>query len=539
MNFHINKDDLLNLYPLTLGLSLDGQLIYASERMLTHVGEAWQGKHLTDFFKLKDCATNFSIAEKNLDFWIGKIIHIELLNEKLACRAKIINTEIENQSCFLLLCNPWLSWMAKNYASNNVSIADYPFLDTQPVMETQLTALNIMQRDLESLTHKLTKSRNEAMQTIEDNSNFVLMVSHELRTPLNGLLNAIELLESTSNKVEKIKFLQIANRSGKFLLSLVNKLLEYGKDINTPINETCFSTETYFENIVSLFSSSSLQLNIVLNFIFDKTLPQYIKCDDVLISRIIINMLSNSITHSGSKTIALSVRPVSIPDASGKFLLRIEVEDWGVGISADDQKNIFNMFWRKPTHTANSRGSGLGLHICKTLANTLRGKVGVVSTVGKGSTFWIEIEAQKVLQEIELKPAVNSIYHLDTKFNGHVLLVDDNDINLEIGSIILKQLGFRVDQTDSGEAAVNLAAANKYALIYMDIMMPGIGGLEASTIIKANPLNSKTPIIALTAHLPDVGHNQYALSGIIDVIPKPIERDTLIAKTKLALALVA
>ncbi len=213
-------------------------------------------------------------------------------------------------------------------------------------------------------------------------------------------------------------------------------------------------------------------------------------------------------------------------------LLRIEVQDTGIGISAEDQKRLFTAFEQADgSMTRKYGGTGLGLAISKRLVRMMGGAIGVDSSPGQGSTFWFTVRVGQAEDAVPPAPTFtrgSAEAHLQTEFAGaRVLLAEDEPINQEVSRGLLEDAGLSVDLAADGAEAVSLARQNRYALILMDMQMPNLNGVDAARAIRALPGYSSTPILAMTANAFDEDRHACIDAGMNDHIGKPVDPQKL------------
>jgi len=237
-----------------------------------------------------------------------------------------------------------------------------------------------------------------------------------------------------------------------------------------------------------------------------------------------MNYMGNAVkfTDEGS----VSVRVTVVEDAADSAVIRFAVHDTGVGIPADKIAGLFQPFVQADNSTTRKYGgTGLGLAIAKRMSGAMGGDVGVESEVGKGSTFWFTVRLAKApLTEAAVELVPESGTTGEVNFTGRrVLLVDDDEFNREIGIILLQDLGLLVEEAKNGIEAVEMAAANTYDLILMDMQMPRMDGLEATRAIRATPTGGSIAIIAMTANAFEEDRKRCLAAGMNDFVTKPVD----------------
>lgn len=374
---------------------------------------------------------------------------------------------------------------------------------------------------------KLIDARIEAIKAGEAKDYFLSNMSHEIRTPLNAILGFVNLLMDEQDlSMQQKYYLGIILNSGENLLSIINDILDFSKlrSGEFTIEPKEFLLLDEINSSLQLFMASASSKNIQINSFISPSIPKILFADILRIKQILSNFLSNAIkfTNDGGK-IDVNV------SCGGDKVLKISVKDNGIGISEDEIQKVFSAFVQaKYSPNKATGGTGLGLSICQQLAEHMGGSVQVESKVGWGSTFWMEIpievhnrEDQNVDKFILEKIDLN----VGMKFQGHVLIAEDNEANQELIKILLSKYGLGFDLATNGVEAVELYKSSSYDLIFMDEQMPKMDGNEAVLEIRdyehANSLNH-TPISALTANVMKGAKERDLSHGYDSFLGKPI-----------------
>jgi signal transduction histidine kinase/DNA-binding NarL/FixJ family response regulator len=380
-------------------------------------------------------------------------------------------------------------------------------------------------------TRALSIALDQAEAASAARSRFIATMSHEIRTPLAGLLGMIDLLSLDETDEEKRELLRNAQVSGLGLNRIVNDVLDFSK-----MEAGLFAFENESVDIRALTKSVLVlaQTNLtgegrVIEALIDQDVPQLFLGDATRIRQVISNLVSNAVRYSKRGPITINVS--SMPDIKGA-LLRMEVQDHGVGVAENQIENLFKDFSQISNPlTAAAQGTGLGLAISKRIIEGCDGTIGVNSVADKGSTFWIELPV-KVLTAPEREPEAelkSDPADIGASLSGRrILLAEDNPINQKLLLTYLKRMDIEAELAENGRIALDKFGPGKFDLILMDVAMPEMDGLSAIRHIRArwDPFEVP-PIIVLTAHVMDAIEDDAALVGVDTLLSKPIPFDEL------------
>ena len=374
---------------------------------------------------------------------------------------------------------------------------------------------------LQTKNKELQIARDGAVQAMEAKTNFLSTVSHELRTPLYAVTGLTHLLLEEDPHEHQKEHLKALKFSGDYLLNFINDILHINKiDANKlePLNMELNLYKVINEVINSLAQSAkSNHTKLILDY--DAEIPGHLLSDPLKLSQIFMNLIGNSIKFTKGGEVKVITKLLNKVDDD--VTIYFEVSDNGIGISKEMQKSIFEGFEQGSIQINREYGgTGLGLTIVKSLLGLFNSKIELESVLGKGSSFFFEIE-MKSLDNIP-EDFSFEITPRDYDFkNLHLLIVEDNKINQVITKKMLSKKEMTSDIANNGHEAITLAQENVYDAILMDIHMPGISGEEAT--IEIRKFNQDTPIIALTAISLDDSLESFYAAGCNDVVTKPFK----------------
>ena len=371
-------------------------------------------------------------------------------------------------------------------------------------------------------------------------SMFVANMSHEIRTPMNGLLGMAELMLDETLPATQSKRLQLLLASGRSLLSIINDILDYSKIEAGRLELECinFSLHDAIDELVGMYAVQAQSKSLPLHLAFDAPPATTLVGDPMRLKQVLGNLLGNAVKFTEHGSVTLRVRLLAVDGAATprRLILRAEVEDTGLGIAPTVAASLFQPFTQADASTTRRfGGTGLGLAISKHLAELMGGHIGLQSAPGQGSLFWIELPFTLA----DDRPAVAVASGADAgRWSGrHVLLVEDNLVNMIVAQTHLERLGLRVTTATDGAAALAELEAQPFDVVIMDCQMPTMDGYEA--VRRWRDMEAEqgaglrhTPVIALTANAmaADRGHSLEA--GYDDHLAKPFSR----ADLRLALA---
>lgn len=389
--------------------------------------------------------------------------------------------------------------------------------------------------DRKRAERELESARDQALELSRLKSQFLANISHEIRTPLNGILGMAQLLLNSELDDTQRRRLSTLRDSGEGLLAIINDILDFSKveagKVELEIQD--FELQDCLESVMGLLVSSAGNKGLALNLEVND-IPRWVRGDPLRLRQVLMNIVGNAVKFTESGSAVLSVAG----QGSGSF--RFEVHDTGIGIDASARKRLMDPFSQADASTTRRfGGTGLGLAISSQLVEMMGGTLDFTSEPGVGTTFWFAIdlpESQGPADEpgpgVEMagSPAGRGAPHRDGA-GVRLLLVDDAELNLEVGAGLLEGAGYAVDICRDGSEAVAAVLAKPYAAVLMDCLMPVMDGYEATRRIRGLEGPARhTPVIAVTAAAMNSDREKCLAAGMDDYIAKPLDLDVLLGK---------
>lgn len=403
-------------------------------------------------------------------------------------------------------------------------IGHEPFLNACVKIFSQMIELHNSQEEL-------IVSRNKALEGQKAKSLFLANMSHEIRTPLNGVLGMVEILSDTKLSTEQKQMLETISSSSLTLLDTLNGVLDLSKIEagKLELEVAPFNLNESLKQVVELFKFEAVKKSIHLSYKENTNSKKYFKGDVTRVKQIMTNLLSNAIkfTEKGEVKIVCKMKEFH----PGKQNVEIVVKDTGIGMDGKAKEKLFQAFTQADNSTTRKYGgTGLGLSICKELVELMNGRIEVSSELGRGTEFKVLLELEEVnssetcLVSSEKKSREKEDYQLK------VLVAEDNKVNQQIAQIMLRNLGCSCDVVENGKEAlgqIERKGANYYDVIFMDMQMPIMDGVEATKKIVKSYQECRPSIVAMTANAFKEDRDLCLSAGMDDFLAKPIKKDKI------------
>ena len=405
--------------------------------------------------------------------------------------------------------------------------------------------LRLTQQQLEAASITERQARKKAEDATRLKSEFLANMSHEIRTPMNAVIGLAHLALQTRLTPKQYDYVSKIHHAGESLLGIINDILDFSKIEAGMLDVECipFSLEEVLTGISTVISQKAAEKQVNYVVLVDADVPASLRGDPLRLGQVLINLINNAVkfTPAGGD-ITMHVHSLPKPaHTSDTTLLRFSVSDTGIGMSAEQQQNLFQPFTQADGSTTRKYGgTGLGLSISRRLVELMGGDISVHSIENQGSSFSFNLafnaaahpvsrqhlpgnsRAQRE-QHRQVQPSQNHA-------GRRVLLAEDNPVNQQIALELLSMVGITADVAENGRETVHLAMASPpgyYAMIFMDLQMPIMDGHEAAALIRKEAQFDDTPIIALTAHAVGDIRERCMREGMQDYLTKPVQPEAL------------
>ena len=426
-------------------------------------------------------------------------------------------------------------------------------------LNSMLLAIEDREHSLQQAIKALEVARDEAQRVADTKTSFLANMSHEIRTPMNGVVGMISLIKETELSKRQRVYFDTIEKSAAGLLVVIDDILDFTKleSGHLRIRKAPFSLSDLLATLNTIFEMQAANKGLKFQLVSADGLPDRVIGDPARLRQLLLNLIGNAVKFTDEGSVELLVTPIAESEAS---LIRFEVVDTGIGIPEEKQPGIFKEFYQVDiTSTRAYGGTGLGLALCRELAQLMGGSVSFSSTEGEGSCFWLDVPLPgDLLNPFAIRPAAElSIdsnpfksallaeptgtppklaVKVDPKTWSaltflRVLVVDDSEVNRFILCELLGTLGIKATVACNGEEAVAAFKHSTLDVIFMDIQMPVMDGVAATAAIKTlqsdQNFSPDCVIVGVSAHAMSGDREKYLALGMSDYLTKPIDRKHL------------
>ncbi|MDI1261250.1 PAS domain-containing hybrid sensor histidine kinase/response regulator [Aquabacterium sp.] len=388
-----------------------------------------------------------------------------------------------------------------------------------------------LERLVSERTAALFTAKEAAEAASRAKSTFLANMSHEIRTPLNAIVGLAQLMRGEGVTEPQAQRLDSIHGASHHLLSVINDILDLSKIEagRMELEQLDFSVEHLFNGVVSIVAESARDKGLTLS-VDTAGVPLWLRGDATRLRQALLNYAGNGVKFTERGSMALRAR-VQHRDGD-ELVLRFEVQDTGIGVAPDKLPLLFQAFEQADASTTRQYGgTGLGLAVARGIAHLMGGEAGVDSTVGVGSTFWFTARlrlGQAASSPAEpVSAASEGEQGLLRRAGATILVAEDNALNRAVAEGMLQAAGMNVELAEDGLAALTKAKLHPYDLVFMDMQMPVMNGLEATRAIRALPGWANTPIVAMTANAFGEDRTACLASGMNDFLTKPVDMRAL------------
>jgi len=520
-NIQLRTEDFTAAVPFGFVMNPEGVLTCVGDALGRRLGMK-PGQHVDDVFKVVRPPRKQSFQDLAVDPSVTVVLRA-LGGSDIELKGMTVAIDGDRQTGFL---GTAIVTDVEQFRQRDLLISDFPPSDATPDLLLSMQATSTALRDARKLSSELEAALVQARSATEAKARFLAIMSHEIRTPLNGFGSMIDLLRDGGLDKDQLGHLDTMDLCARSLLVLVNDILDFSKleAGKIEIHPSTVDLPQAVQRMTEHFGAAARDRGLDLEVTLELGELRFVEMDYERVRQVLANLLGNALKFTLEGSVTLTAR------APEPGRIAIDVQDSGVGIAREDRDGLFDPFVQVDSSaTRRFGGTGLGLTISRQLAEAMGGTVELIDSSTDGTHFRFTFDAPAAAAPPPAPEQPAAVEAADDGFAGaSVLIAEDDATNQLIVRKMLKKLDIEPTIVNDGAAALQAANEREYDLILMDVMMPNMNGIEATSLIRASSGPCRDiPIVAFTAAAFDSDREKATEAGMTDFIEKPARLDTL------------